>query len=818
MSKYKRVSNANENKEKKNKNIAEQHKPSYLDTKTLMEKLGIKIGNEEINSNTNGFKTKKAKETNNITTSNLYKEFNDNNTNIKSTKANSQKKRNKNEKIKNSSFEKRTKKKEQNKKNVDPDLFVNKDKSNKSKINIKEDNYDIEDPRRTVKKLIIKKDNDENNKINKNYKKLHTLNIQDQEPKMISAKSHKMQEETKKSQNIKNIKKEKHCSMDKIPGNKYINKKAGGSIDYKNSKFYCEYIEGDENKKSNKIKKIKGNNIKIQEKEKNNKRNRARSVEKTAPNKRLGLKNKRNNNNLKKVKDDKTEKKSESESESDSDSEERSGFYHTSSYSDSDSDTESNDSENNEKEIEKKENKSSNKKNSISCTNKDKKIKDKTNEEKEKEIEKKESKRSKKRNSADINSVTKKDKDNTKDKANEEKEKDNNKLKKNSQDLTTGEEKTNSTTNKKRPSAVEIQNPKNSEKRNSTEKEKKFIRSNYIRRKSLDNPYINERYEQLMNEMALKQNGGSTLFLKNFEKGPSYQKEIEMFIKAQNKKKKIKISSYTKPGCSGPGIVKTNQDAYFIKENFLSNENYYFIGVCDGHGERGEVVSNYVINKLPEYIQDLSNENITNAFKRINNEIYNNKSIESDMSGTTVISVIITPEKMLCPNLGDSRAVLFKYDSGIYYSKNLSRDHKPGEPDENKRIQFNNGRIKRCYDEDLKKYYGPERVWLRNKEEPGLAMTRSIGDKIAHSVGVIEEPEIKSFEYDGTEKFMIVASDGIWEYLHGEDCIKIVRSFYEDDKNCEEATLALIKEAFKRWKRKDIAIDDITLIVVFFDD
>ena len=816
MSKYKRVSNANENKEKKNKNNVEQHKPSYLDTKTLMEKLGIKIGNEELNSNKNGFNTKKAKETNNITTSNLYKEFDDNNTNIKRKKANSQKKRNKNEKIKNSSFEKRTKKKEQNKKNADPDLFVNKDKSNKSKKNIKEDNYDIEDPRRTVQKLIIKKDKDENNKINKNYKKLHTLNIENQEPKIISTKSHKIPEEAKKSQNIK---KEKHCSIDKISRNKYNKKKSNASIDYKNSNFYCEYIEGCEKKKSNKIQKFKGNNIKIQEKEKNNKRNRARSVEKTAPNKRLGLKNK-NNKNLQKTKDDKSEKKSESESESDSDSEERSGFYHTSSYSDSDSDTESSDSENDEKEkeIEKKEIKSSNKKNSISNTKKDKKAKDKTNEEKEKEIEKKESKYSKKRISADINFVSKKDKDNAKDKANEEKEKDNNKLKKNSQDLTAGEEKTNSTSIKKRPSAVETQNPKNSEKRNSTEKEKKFIKGNYIRRKSLDNPYINERYEKLMNEMALKQNGGNTLFLKNFEKGPSYQKEIEMFIKAQSKKRNIKISSYTKPGCSGPGIVKTNQDAYFIKENFLNNENYYFIGVCDGHGERGEVVSNYVINKLPEYIQDLSTENITNAFKKINNEIYNNKSIESDMSGTTVVSVIITPEKMLCPNLGDSRAVLFKYDSGIYYAKNLSRDHKPGEPDENKRIQFNNGRIKRCYDEDLKKYYGPERVWLRNKEEPGLAMTRSIGDKIAHSVGVIEEPEIKSFEYDGTEKFMIVASDGIWEYLHGEDCIKIVRSFYEDDKNCEEATLALIKEAFKRWKRKDIAIDDITLIVVFFDD
>ena len=97
-------------------------------------------------------------------------------------------------------------------------------------------------------------------------------------------------------------------------------------------------------------------------------------------------------------------------------------------------------------------------------------------------------------------------------------------------------------------------------------------------------------------------------------------------------------------------------------------------------------------------------------------------------------------------------------------------------------------------------------------------MTRSIGDKIAHSVGVSDEPEVKSFEYDGTEKFMIVASDGIWEYLQGEDCIKIVRPFYEDDKNCEEAALALIKEAFRIWRRKNMTIDDITLIVVFFDD
>ena len=50
------------------------------------------------------------------------------------------------------------------------------------------------------------------------------------------------------------------------------------------------------------------------------------------------------------------------------------------------------------------------------------------------------------------------------------------------------------------------------------------------------------------------------------------------------------------------------------------------------------------------------------------------------------------------PNLGDSRAVLFKYENNLYFCKNLSRDHKPDEPEENRRIINSNGRIKKIYD------------------------------------------------------------------------------------------------------------------------
>ena len=49
------------------------------------------------------------------------------------------------------------------------------------------------------------------------------------------------------------------------------------------------------------------------------------------------------------------------------------------------------------------------------------------------------------------------------------------------------------------------------------------------------------------------------------------------------------------------------------------------------------------------------------------------------------------------------------------------------------------------YDEDGEEM-GPYRVWLKEKNIPGLAMTRSFGDYVASTVGVISEPEILSFE------------------------------------------------------------------------
>ena len=282
-------------------------------------------------------------------------------------------------------------------------------------------------------------------------------------------------------------------------------------------------------------------------------------------------------------------------------------------------------------------------------------------------------------------------------------------------------------------------------------------------------------------------------------------------------KRVMKINSCTLAGYTAPGIQKINQDSFFIKKDFLNKPEHFFIGICDGHGMQGHFISDYVAKALPIQLKDINDEDIKKAYLSIHNSLQNENKIDSSLSGTTCTSILVSLNKVICANVGDSRAVLARYENGTYNATNLSRDHKPTESDEMKRILSSGGRIKQYYDDKLNEYIGPDRIWLKNSEIPGLAMSRSIGDSIAHSVGVIAEPEIFTFDFVGNEKFIVIASDGIWEYIDSEECIKIIKDFYENNMDAVGGLNALVKEAFKRWKIEEDNIDDITAIVLFFE-
>ena len=167
---------------------------------------------------------------------------------------------------------------------------------------------------------------------------------------------------------------------------------------------------------------------------------------------------------------------------------------------------------------------------------------------------------------------------------------------------------------------------------------------------------------------------------------------------------------------------------------------------------------------------------------------------------------------------GDSRAILV-YDESQDNLKNtkvfpLSHDAKPDLPREKERIIKCGGEVEKMVDEKGLGV-GPFRVWAKGKSYPGLSMSRSIGDMDAKLVGVIPNPEFIEYKIDSKAKYMIICSDGIWEFLSNEEVMKIANSFYlsNDPKGlCHE----LVNKATKLWEEKDVVIDDITVLVIFF--
>lgn len=189
-------------------------------------------------------------------------------------------------------------------------------------------------------------------------------------------------------------------------------------------------------------------------------------------------------------------------------------------------------------------------------------------------------------------------------------------------------------------------------------------------------------------------------------------------------------------------------------------------------------------------------------------------------SGSTCVTVLTIGQKLFCSNVGDSRGIVVKKRNGDVQGKiiaqAISRDQKPCQADEAARILKYGGRIDSFRDPE-KNPIGPLRVWLKEQDIPGLAMTRSFGDEVASRVGVTAEPEILELDLCPEDRFIVLASDGVWEFLSNEDIAKIVMPYYEC-KNAEKAAEAVVRESYLKWKdEEDDIIDDITCVIIFLD-
>lgn len=275
----------------------------------------------------------------------------------------------------------------------------------------------------------------------------------------------------------------------------------------------------------------------------------------------------------------------------------------------------------------------------------------------------------------------------------------------------------------------------------------------------------------------------------------------------------------------------SNQDNYIIHEDVQGDAHKHTWCVFDGHGEHGHHVSKLCRERLA--LLWIEQEwSMPRSFRLMQAEL-DKCNIDVRCSGATAVMVAMTGNQLEIGNCGDSRAVLGRKQNGAVVAVLLTSDHKPDRPDERRRVLQAGGQVG-CRQlvvghnasGPITLPLGPARVWYQNRGETmGLAMSRSLGDAVVHTMGVSAEPELTEHTVDGNDHFMIIATDGIWDVIDSNQAVQIVANHaaraaatagtngrYTWD--VSDAATVLATTARRRWESLSPMVDDITCVVV----
>lgn len=255
----------------------------------------------------------------------------------------------------------------------------------------------------------------------------------------------------------------------------------------------------------------------------------------------------------------------------------------------------------------------------------------------------------------------------------------------------------------------------------------------------------------------------------------------------------------------------------YMEDYSIRIENSFGTGIfaiLDGHvgNYSANFAKKYLINEITTILQqnafdsqncdDTEPANCKLNYSQILSDLISNVEYQLEIatmehkhrSGTTCILVIAENEKLTIANVGDSRGVMCTLNGTAI---NLSIDHKPLNKKETQRINEAHGKI--MYN------YGAWRV-------RGLSMSRSLGDyqrKVGNNI-LISKPDIFQFNLNECRpKFMILASDGLWDVMTSQEAVNFIKIRYLRKKDF--GAKALAKRAIQL-----NSMDNITVLIVIF--
>lgn len=235
------------------------------------------------------------------------------------------------------------------------------------------------------------------------------------------------------------------------------------------------------------------------------------------------------------------------------------------------------------------------------------------------------------------------------------------------------------------------------------------------------------------------------------------------------------------------------EDYHYINEEFYSDNSLF--AIFDGHGGV-EVALMLKDNFASSFLSILKEEgtveeSLKNVFKKFDDDVlklytpemkFETTKFNSLGSTCTLVYFCKEESSLYCANIGDSRCVLVSKTKVV----RISYDHKPNDDHENKRIKENGGVI-----------FGGRLFGQFN-------LTRAFGDA-AFKKWVISDPYIHKVKLSEKDKYIILASDGIWDVITDEECISICNDLNDSKEICDE----LVNMAINRWSK-----DNISCIVI----
>jgi len=263
-------------------------------------------------------------------------------------------------------------------------------------------------------------------------------------------------------------------------------------------------------------------------------------------------------------------------------------------------------------------------------------------------------------------------------------------------------------------------------------------------------------------------------------------------VRVPSENYELRYSFLSQRGYYPDALDKANQDSFCIHTPFGTDPNDHFFGVFDGHGEFGAECSQFVKRKLCENLLRSSRFHVDAveachaAFLTTNAQLHAD-SLDDSMSGTTAITVMVRGRTLYVANTGDSRAVIAQKKGKDLVAVDLSIDQTPFRADELQRVKLCGARVLtldqieglkdpdvQCWGTEEGDDGDPPRLWVQNGMYPGTAFTRSIGDSIAETIGVVPNPEIVVLELTSDYPFFVIASDGVFEFLSSQTVVDMV--------------------------------------------